>query len=352
MRRIGVLTLLAIPVPVFPTLMAVGPAALEPVGLLAVRVDSSAHNVILTAGPFDLPGDGDRDQRGAMNDCTVAAPLMGFSWPVEGWIRGVKVRVVDREGRPLPRTLVRQLLVVNFARRQLLYPQAERLIGWSQETEDIRLPATIGIPVAAAMPMAVFVAWHNGGPRPVTGATVGITIRWTATRVVPRPVSALPVPINVIYPVGRSGDFDLPAGPTQWAAEFTLPFGGRILVAGGHLHDYGTGLRLEEVKAGGSRSIVRLATKRTAEGQLLAVDRILPGAAGDGIKLMGGRTYRLVATYDNPTGTTLVRGAMANLVLLFAPERLEAWPAVSGDDSEYRKDLEYLESLGRSRRGR
>jgi hypothetical protein len=317
---------------------------------IAVHVDSARHTVILSAGPFELPiasDDMSADAHGGgMNAHTLAVPLLRFIWPVDGWIRGIKVRVIDRAGRPLPRELVHHLMVINFGRRELLYPQAERLIAVGQETPDVHLPSTIGIPVTTATPMAVIMAWHNAGHDPVSGAIVEVSVEWSPPRTAPRPISVLPVPVNIFYPVGRAGDFDLPPGPMQWTADVSFPLSGHILVAGGHQHDFGTGFEFQEVTAGGSRSIFRLGTKLTSEGHLLSVDRITPGAAGDGIKLATDHKYRMIATYNNRTGKTLVNGAMANLVLLFSPDHLEAWPALSASDPEYRRDLRYLESLG------
>ena len=325
------------------------PATAQTGAPIAVRTDSAHHSVILAVGPFDLPvahGDGSADVGGGMMAHTLAVPLLRFTWPVDGWIRAIKVRVIDRDGHPLPRELVHHLMVINFGRRELLYPQAERLIAVGLETPDIHLPATIGIPVKAATPMGVLMAWHNAGHAPVSGAMVEVSVEWSTPKTAPRPISVLPVPVNVFYPVGRAGDFDLPAGPMRWTADVTFPLGGHVLLAGGHQHDYGTGFEFEDVTAGAARSIIRLGTKLTPEGHLLSVDRIVPGAAGDGIKLSTDHKYRMIATYNNPTGKMLVNGAMANLVLLFAPDHIEAWPPLLANDPEYRKDLRYLESIG------
>lgn len=312
---------------------------------LTVRIDSVRHSVVLAAGPFELPPATGDTPEGGMDAHALVVPMLKFTWPVDGWIRGMKLRVGNAQGE-LPRSLVGYLTVINFGRRQLLYSHAERLLAASPEAGDLRLPATIGIPVSAGMPMALLLAWRNATPEPVPGATLELSIDWMPARMVPRPVSVLPVSLSVVDPVGNAGDFELPAGSARWTAEFSFPLAGHVLVAGGHLHDYGSGLELEDISTGSSRAVLRLRTRRTGDGRLLAVDRILPGAAGNGIRLRQGRRYRLVASYDNPTGQALPRGGMANLILLFAPDQLEAWPAVAPGDASYRKDLRYLESRG------
>ena len=95
------------------------------------------------------------------------------------------------------------------------------------------------------------------------------------------------------------------------------------MFAGGHEHDYGKGFEFQEVAGGIARSVFKLGTRLTPDGHLIAVDRVMPGAASAGIKLSAGHVYRLVATYDNPMGKTLVNGAMAGLILLFAPDQIE-----------------------------
>ena len=54
----------------------------------------------------------------------VDSPLLRFVWPVDGWVRGVKLRIVDKGGHPISRRLVHHINVVNFGRRQLFYPAA------------------------------------------------------------------------------------------------------------------------------------------------------------------------------------------------------------------------------------
>ena len=58
---------------------------------------------------------------------------------------------------------------------------------------------------------------------------------------------------------------------------------------------------------------------------------------GDGVRLRQGRQYRIVATYDNPTGRMLHNGAMAHITGLFAPDNPADWPAITESDPEYQK---------------
>lgn len=71
----------------------------------------------------------------------------------------------------------------------------------------------------------------------------------------------------------------------------------------------------------------------------------VPGAGGDGILLRAGRTYRVVARYDNPTGETLVDGAMGLMIGIFAPDRpdMRLWSVDGGP--ELKIDARALASL-------
>ena len=274
----------------------------------------------------------------------VDSPLLRFTWPVDGWVRGVKLRIMDKAGHPISRRLVHHINVVNFGRRQLFYPAAERIIALGQETEDIRLPATVGIPVASNMPMGLLISWHNETGESIQGATVEMTVEYSPTNLVPKPRSVLPVYMDVMYPVGQNVDFDLPAGPFQKTADFKLVVGGRIIGAGGHEHDYGTGIALQDVTEAKARTVLHLSTKLDPQGELVSVERILPGITGDGIKLQEGRTYRLTGSYNNPTGKMLSGGAMIHLAMLYIPDNLAEWPMVLASDPEYRKDIARLEA--------
>jgi hypothetical protein len=61
----------------------------------------------------------------------------------------------------------------------------------------------------------------------------------------------------------------------------------------------------------------------------------------DGPRLVAGRRYRLVATYDNPT-THDLPGVMGTLAGLFAPDDPRAWPRVDSADGAYRLDRALL----------
>ena len=125
---------------------------------------------------------------------------------------------------------------------------------------------------------------------------------WTPKNQNPRPVNSLPIYMDVNLTVGGSNTFDVPPGKSSKAYEFTLPVGGRLLGVGGHMHDYGVGVRLEDVETG--KVITRVVATRDSDGQ---ADQDEPEALRRErrrAQAQGQSPYRVVGEYDNPTGET------------------------------------------------
>ncbi len=123
-----------------------------------------------------------------------------------------------------------------------------------------------------------------------------------------------------------------------------MPISGRLIGYGGHLHDYGMGVRLVDVASG--KVIARVKSEHDKAGKVSGVSRSLPGIRGGGVKLTAGRKYRLVGTYDNLTKDTLINGGMAHISGIFAPDDPRQWPAIDESDPEFQKDLASLELMG------
>jgi hypothetical protein len=237
------------------------------------------------------------------------------------------------------------LIMVNFSRRQLLYSAAERLMGAGTETDqEISVPKTIGVPMSPGMRLGMYVAWHNDTGADLHGVMLKLTMLWMPKNQNPRPVNSLPIYMDVNLTVGGSNTFDVPPGKSSKTHEFTLPVGGRLLGVGGHLHDYGVQVRLEDAESG--KVIARVVASRDSAGRVSKVSRKLFGVTGEGIRLKANHRYRVVGEYDNPTGQMLIKGAMAHMVGLFEPDDLSRWPAIDPNDPTYQRDLASLQVRG------
>ena len=308
-----------------------------------VEVDRAKREVVITAGPFHVPSmppGMKHEDMAMMNDHNT--PLVRFEWPVDGWLRGFSVEVEDGNGKPVDRRIVHHLIGVNFDRRQLLYSNIERLFGVGQETEPVSVPNSIGVPMSSGARLGMYMAWQNETGADLDNIKIRVRMLYSPPNLNPRPVSVLPLYMDVNL-IGALNLFDVPQGRSEKSWEFTMPMGGRLLGYSGHLHDYGVSVRLEDVASG--KVIGTVTGTRTPDGKLAKISRSLPGVGGDGLRLRAGRTYRVVGTYDNPTGAT-IPGAMAHITGIFAPDDISKWPKIDLSDEVLQDDLAWLDELG------
>jgi hypothetical protein len=113
------------------------------------------------------------------------------------------------------------------------------------------------------------------------------------------------------------------------------------------MHDYGSRVRLEDASTG--KVLTEVVAERKPDGKLVKMSRKLFGVTGEGLKLKGKRRYRVVSEYENPTGETRVKGAMAHMVGLFVPDDMKRWPTIDPRDPTYQRDIASLQ--GRGQRG-
>jgi len=306
-----------------------------------VTLDSGYHEVVVTVGPFHVP------RAMAMSDEEMMAMMMAqqdtvvgtFEWPRSAWFHGAKLEVIDSNGATLPRRLLHHLNVVNFDRRQLVYPIVERSFAFGQETEDLSVPASIGVPLLRGQRLGVVVMWDNQTGADIDGAFVRLTIKLNPRNQYPQPITVLPFFVDVHMVPGGFDTLSVPPGGRTIAYEFTIPIGGHLLAVSGHLHDHGLTVRLED--AASRDEIVTVRSRRDSTGHVVGVSRALLALLTDGPHLEAGRHYRLVVTYENPTGATLT-GMMGMMGGIFAPDNPRAWPSIDAGDRDYIADLANL----------
>jgi len=126
--------------------------------------------------------------------------------------------------------------------------------------------------------------------------------------------------IQNVYPAwmdvascGNSG-YDLPAGKSEKTGTVTVKYDGVLLGVGGHLHDYGKQIVLQDVSR--KETVATLDAQADAQGLLESVPVKLFVQEG-GYKFATGDVLKISATYDNPTGKLLRDGAMGIAVGYF-----------------------------------
>ena len=141
---------------------------------ITTRVDSARHEVVIDAGPFDVPAmDAEMAKEMEMDHSMMHEDqerrVFRFDWPIDGPARGYRVELRDSAGTPIPRSLLHHLIAINFDRRQFVYSAAERLFGIGRETPDIALPGTLAVPIGRGERLGFYIAWHNDSGRDLHG---------------------------------------------------------------------------------------------------------------------------------------------------------------------------------------
>ena len=270
----------------------------------------------------------------------MKSPLVVVPWPVDAGLAGFRMAAYAANGTELPRELLHHVIGVNFSRRQLVYPVAERIFGFGTETPDVKLPHFLEVPLEQGDSLGVYAMWNNTTGEDLHDVYLQVLLPYTDEEGDERE-QALPLYVDTNNQIGSKTSYDLPPGRSERSYEFELPVGGGLLAAGGHLHDYGVELRLEEVETG--RVLTRLKPEIDEAGHVTAVEqriyRRLFKLVDARLRLEAGVRYRVVGVYDNPTGALIPDGGMAHIVGLFVPDDLAAWPRIDRESPEYRADI-------------
>ena len=322
------------------------PGSVLPPGTFRIAVDSAHHEVLLTyivpsGSGHEMPSMEDMGAMHGHQHGHHVERLVRFTWPVDGWLRGARVQLADSAGQPLSQRKLHHINLLNFSRRGLLNSWIERTWAAGGESKPVMLPATIGVPLQTGASMGMVVAYVPS--LLPAGSQVTVRIRWTPTNQVPQPKGMFPVMLDVNFRVGQTAAYDLPAGPSERSAEFVWPLTGRILGVGGHLHDYGVEVRLEDVASGAVLVTIKPVTDST--GHVLTIPQVLFGVGGRGRRIMAGRRYRIVAVYNNTSGHEIPGGAMGELGVGFMPDHPALWPKVDPANQELAIDLQHLDTL-------
>jgi hypothetical protein len=291
--------------------------------------DTARRELVIELGPLDLPANADHHD--------LAQPTTrGVRLPIDAWIHGFRIEVVDRAGKPVSQQVLHHINVISAERRELFSQIMLRVAAAGQETGPAVLPRMIGLRVTRGEEFLVSAMLHNPTSQAYTGAVIRVRMPYTAADTWLRPLSAYPFYLDVMPPAGETHAYDLPPGRSEKSWEGRPAIGGRILGVGGHLHNYGVALILEDVTAG--KVIWEARPILNEDGELVGMP-IKKFFWRLGVRIRPNRTYRLTAIYDNPTGKVIPDGAMGALGGVFLPARGTVWPAVDPRSDEYQLDL-------------
>lgn len=307
--------------------------------LPAARVVAQGGELVVELSPVDVPP---RDSNGPG---MVLTPLLKAEIPVSGSLYRFRAEVVDGRGEPLPHDLLHHVNLTDPSRRELFLSTSLHIIAASKETPELSVPRLLfGMPVSKGDRYLAGAMLANESDRPVHGARVRLVYRYVAAWL-PWPLfEAYPWVMDVMFPLGRLRDgrkaFDLPPGRSarSWESRPAVP--GTLLGLGGHLHDYGVSLTLEDVTAGDTLWHGEPVRDSTGVVLLMPVHRFYRWNRL-GVHIEPSHAYRVTAEYDNPTGAAIEEGGMAAVGGMFVPDRGVEWPAVNPVDSIYLEDLRF-----------
>jgi hypothetical protein len=312
------------------------------------------HAVVITLGPCVVPALGSMDMPGMdMSNMAMMGSGPGhedvrvhFRWPADVWMRSFDLKLFDQNHHQLNQpTTMHHMELLNFDRRQVIYHMVERTFGLGEETSGAKVPKTVGLPLEAGMDMGLYVMWNNHTDRPLEGVTLQLTIDYSPRNLAPRPTIVLPFKADVNIHPGAGDAYDLPPGGGSKSAVFTMEVSGRLLAVGGHLHDYGKELRLEDAATG--KVLARVNAQRRPDGTVTGVSHGFYGIVGRGPHLIAGRRYRLVAVYQGSPRDSII-GAMGLMGGIIAPDHYSEWPKLDRTDPDYLIDLNPPGMAGRT----
>jgi plastocyanin len=267
---------------------------------------------------------------------------------IDGYVTAISADVVDTAGVSVPITSVMLHHVVlaklgaadatcsryvGYDGRTLSFPN-QRFYAEGEERSSLQLPAGYGYPNKARDRWGLLYMLMNHKPDART-VYVQYTVRYVTGETL--------TPVRPYWLDVRNcradPKFDVPGGGALFSTysqtfDFTMPEGGRIVFAGGHLHGGGLRVELSDRSCG-----TRLFTSEPTWG-LPAVKPVIhePGpkhmttfSTANGIPVAAGDRLRLTATYDNSLPHARAMGVM---MFFLAPQRTApcaAVPAVPAD---------------------
>ncbi len=295
---------------------------------LQVMNDEEQEELVFLVGPVDLPA-------GTHHNMIEQPPLLSATVPIDAYLYGFDVQMLDSEGQPMTNRVLHHVNLIDPDHRELFTPISRRLFAAGGETQPESMPRVLGVPLEKGQQLVVSAMFHNPTPMAYPGARLRVTLKYRKKGWF-FPIGVYPVYLDVMGPVGAK-EFDLPPGLYERSWTGSPAIAGYLLAAGGHVHDYATGLRFEDLTTGEVLWETRPEVDRN--GRVVAVP------VGEfwwkgGLRLKPDHTYRLTVVYDNPTGEILPGGGMGVLGGVFLPRRGQEWPSLDPQDPQYVANME------------
>ncbi len=271
----------------------------------------------------------------------VDLPAGTVVFPVDGSIYALHAEVVDERGRRLSSDFLHHMNVMDPAERELFLPISRRILASGRETGEIRFPWLLfGAPMRAGERILANAMIHNPTMVSYRGVRVRLLLSYVPDH---RPwpfFSVIPWQLDVGFPVGDKS-FDLPPGRSERSYEGSPAVTGKLIVIGGHMHEYGRTIEFWDATTGKRLWHGEPAPAPPGEPSAVPLAKLY-GLTGIGLRITPAHRYRVRVIYENPTGHPIPDGGMGVVGGLFMPDRDAVWPATNQTDSLYQQDLRHF----------
>ena len=270
--------------------------------------DMATYTITLRVGPMSLPAHTSHMKM-------PQPPDLIWTVPLDGWLLAYHPKLVDASGNTVPGTVLHHVAFWNENRADFLCPnKEEHIFGAGSELTDWAEIPGYGYRVQKGEKIRIETMMYNPTATSYDNAYLEVAIPF-------QEASDAAAPRKNVYPAwmdvaacGNSG-YDLPAGKSEKTGTVTVKYDGVLLGVGGHLHDYGKEIVLQDMSR--KETVAKLDATSDVEGHLESVPVKLFVQDG-GYKFAKGDVLKISATYDNPTGKLLRDGAMGIAVGYFA----------------------------------
>jgi hypothetical protein len=270
--------------------------------------DMGMHTITLRVGPMNLPAHTSHMKM-------PQPPDLVWDVPIDGWLLAYHPRLVDASGNAVPGTVLHHVAFWNENRADFLCPnREEHIFGAGSEMTDWAEIPGFGYRVRKGDKIRIETMMYNPTATSYdkTYLEVVIPFQEASDAAAAQRKNVYPAWIDV--KVCGDSSYDVPAGKSEKTGSVTVKYDGALLGVGGHMHDYGRQIVLQDVSR--KETVATLDAKVDAQGRLESIPVRLFVQEG-GYKFAAGDVLKVSATYDNPTGKLLRDGAMGIAVGYF-----------------------------------
>lgn len=273
--------------------------------------DMATHTITLRVGPMNLPANTSHMKM-------PQPPDLIWVVPIDGWLLAYHPKLVDASGGAVPGTVLHHVAFWNENRADFLCPnKEEHIFGAGSEMTDWAEVPGYGYRVAKGDKIRIETMMYNPTATSYEKAFLEVVIPFQEASDAGAAARKNVYPAWMDVKACGNSSYDVPAGKSEKTGTVTVKYDGVLLGVGGHMHDYGRQIVLQD--ASRRETVATLDAKADEQGHLESVPVKLFVQEG-GYKFAAGDVLKISATYDNPTGKLLHDGAMGIAVGYFVAD--------------------------------